>query len=95
MREALDLDAMRRAAQFFVGAHDFRNFCKMDVTKVKHFNRVVYDLRIEPLDPEAFGGETSPSALYAVFVEGTAFLWHQVLSLSASFLFLYFSQNPA
>ena len=26
---ALDIEAMRRAAAFFVGEHDFRNFCKV------------------------------------------------------------------
>jgi len=46
--ENLNLCAMQRAAQFFVGEHDFRNFCKADVSQVQSFRRVIYacDIKI-------------------------------------------------
>ncbi|EME32098.1 tRNA pseudouridine(38/39) synthase [Galdieria sulphuraria] len=45
--EHLNLSAMQRAAQFFVGEHDFRNFCKADVTQVQSFRRVIYSCDIK------------------------------------------------
>ncbi|KAA8496379.1 tRNA pseudouridine(38/39) synthase [Porphyridium purpureum] len=48
-REKLDVDAMREAAAHFVGRHDFRNFCKMDVANVKTFERVIYDFEVRPV----------------------------------------------
>lgn len=81
IRGKLNLDAMRIAALSFKGEHDFRNFCKIDVTKVRNFKRVIFDISIVPLDEATFGGEDDESALYAIVVEGTAFLWHQVSTL--------------
>jgi tRNA pseudouridine38/39 synthase len=31
----LDMEAMEKAAQYLVGTHDFRNFCKADVQQVR------------------------------------------------------------
>ncbi|KAL9097872.1 MAG: hypothetical protein Q9165_000198 [Trypethelium subeluteriae] len=46
----LDIDAMREAAGYFVGLHDFRNFCKMDPSKqLAHFKRRVFRAEIEAL----------------------------------------------
>ncbi|GJQ13663.1 hypothetical protein GpartN1_g5454.t1 [Galdieria partita] len=45
--EHLNLCAMQRAAQFFIGEHDFRNFCKADVTQVQSFRRVIYSCDIK------------------------------------------------
>ncbi|PYH97367.1 pseudouridine synthase [Aspergillus ellipticus CBS 707.79] len=47
----LDIDAMREAAKYFEGTHDFRNFCKLDVTKqIESFHRDIFRADIEVLD---------------------------------------------
>lgn len=39
---------MNEAAQYLVGHHDFRNFCKMDVGNgVVRFDRTVTEARVE------------------------------------------------
>ncbi|GAB5033810.1 trna pseudouridine(38 39) synthase [Nannochloropsis oceanica] len=44
--EGLDLEKMREGARKLVGQHDFRNFCKMDVTTVQSFVRLVKEAEI-------------------------------------------------
>ncbi|OJI99903.1 hypothetical protein ASPVEDRAFT_51197 [Aspergillus versicolor CBS 583.65] len=49
----LDIDAMREAAKYFEGVHDFRNFCKVDTSKqIENFERIIYRADIEILDPQ-------------------------------------------
>ncbi|KAL4862533.1 hypothetical protein BDV12DRAFT_178655 [Aspergillus spectabilis] len=49
----LDIDAMREAAKYFEGRHDFRNFCKVDTSKqIENFERVIYRAEIDILDPK-------------------------------------------
>ena len=70
----LNIAAMQRAAQHFIGEHDFRNFCKMDLEHVKSFRRTMLYFQVaevQPIDADGRG-------LYALHVKGTAFLWHQV-----------------
>ena len=88
----LDIDAMRKAAKYFEGVHDFRNFCKVDTSKqLDHFERIIYQADIETVDPhthkpsyvggpgfEAFEGAYSTAQVYAFNLRGSAFLWHQV-----------------
>ncbi|KAI9811727.1 MAG: hypothetical protein M1827_005272 [Pycnora praestabilis] len=48
----LDISAMRKAAKFFEGTHDFRNFCKLDASKqITNFERRILHAEIEELDP--------------------------------------------
>ena len=48
----LDIQAMREAAAFFVGLHDFRNFCKVDASKqIENFERRIFRATIDELDP--------------------------------------------
>ena len=70
----LDIIAMRQAASHFIGEHDFRNFCKMDLEHVKSFRRTMLDFQVIEIQPAGADGR----ALYALHVKGTAFLWHQV-----------------
>ncbi|KAI5287280.1 hypothetical protein KEM54_006107 [Ascosphaera aggregata] len=57
----LDIDAMRKAAKYLEGEHDFRNFCKVDPSKqIKNHVRKIYYANIEKLDPV-----TSPLAYLA------------------------------
>ena len=65
---------MQQAAKHFIGEHDFRNFCKMDLEHVKSFRRTMLDFQVVQVQPAGTYGR----ALYALHVKGTAFLWHQV-----------------
>ncbi|EFQ98287.1 tRNA pseudouridine synthase 3 [Nannizzia gypsea CBS 118893] len=49
----LDIEAMREAAQYFVGSHDFRNFCKVDTSKqITNFVRRILRADLELVDPQ-------------------------------------------
>lgn len=88
----LDIEKMKEAAQYYVGLHDFRNFCKIDPSKqITNFERRIFKAEIEEvaaLDTPTFfrGGDFDDAAkpkLYAFVVHGSAFLWHQVRHLVA------------
>lgn len=70
----LDIGAMKEAASYFEGEHDFRNFCKIDGSKqIENHKRVIHSARILPLKDN-----------YFVFdLQGSAFLWHQVRCMTA------------
>ena len=73
-KDQLDLDLMRQAAQYMLGPHDFRNFCKLDPSKnINNYERTVVSLDIEPLE----------QGFCQVTLKGTAFLWHQVRCMMA------------
>lgn len=72
---------MRIAAQSLIGAHDFRNFCKMDVGNgVVQFHRRVLDVQIEPI---IAGEKENGYSMYRLKLTGQAFLWHQVRCIVA------------
>lgn len=49
----LDIDAMKEAASYLVGLHDFRNFCKIDPAKqIINFKRRIFYADIEEWEPE-------------------------------------------
>ncbi|KAF9578998.1 tRNA pseudouridine synthase 3, partial [Lunasporangiospora selenospora] len=77
-RGTIDIDRMRLGAKKYLGAHDFRNFCKFDNTKeITNYERVVLDIRIDPVPGYEFP-EHSGRQFYELTLRGTAFLWHQV-----------------
>ncbi|NWW98993.1 PUS3 synthase, partial [Caloenas nicobarica] len=84
-RETLDVALMHRAAQRYVGTHDFRNFCKMDVANgVTNFQRTVLSAAVTPADAD--GAEKlpeNPFGLWCFEVTGQAFLYHQVRCMVA------------
>lgn len=48
----LDVEAMREAASYLVGEHDFRNLCKVDGSKqISTFTRRIYAATISPVSP--------------------------------------------
>jgi tRNA pseudouridine38/39 synthase len=50
-RGNLDLDRMRQASVDLVGTHDFRSFCKLDITKTEPtFIRRIDNITIEQLN---------------------------------------------
>ncbi|KAF4655030.1 tRNA pseudouridine synthase 3 [Perkinsus chesapeaki] len=63
----LNLDVMAHAAKRLVGAHDYRNFCRMDVEQTINFERTIYSF-------EFAAGDVISHAI----INGSAFLWHQV-----------------
>lgn len=83
---SLDVDKMVRAASYLIGEHDFRNFCKADVSAVKSFVRKIKEVRIEEIEGLRWGDRR----VLQLYIKGTAFLWHQVrrnFDINCSFSF--------
>ena len=80
-----DFEAMRRAARFLVGTHDFRAFCANKHMK-KSTVRTVYDIRIE------FGEKTGRSSILFC---GDGFLYHMVRILTGTLLEVGFGKRKA
>ena len=87
----LDIPRMREAAAYFLGEHDFRNFCKLDASKqINNFKRIIYESSIEEI-PIAVAATTTASIdstplspkVYYFNLRGSAFLWHQVRHMIA------------
>ncbi|KAH7683570.1 Pseudouridine synthase I TruA protein [Dioscorea alata] len=76
--ESLDIAAMQKAAQKFVGEHDFRNFCKMDAANVNNYTR-----KITTFEISSCGKRFEENELCAMTIRGSAFLWHQVRCMVA------------
>jgi len=49
-RGELNIDLMRKGCKNFLGLHDFRNFCKMDIITTTCFLRRIMDIHIDPLE---------------------------------------------
>ena len=88
--DKLDVAAMQTAAQMFVGEHDFRNFCKMDISGgVTHFMRKILSIDISA-STDQHGLTTSTNAggdarfqVGVATIVGQAFLWHQIRCVMA------------
>ncbi|KAJ3608332.1 hypothetical protein NHX12_025381 [Muraenolepis orangiensis] len=98
-RGALDVPLMAAAAQRYVGTHDYRNLCKMDVGNgVLKFQRTIVAASIRPVrqnatpgDPDRPRDPDDPNDLYDLFVfeiKGLAFLYHQVRCMMALLLLI-------
>lgn len=75
-RARYDIQAMEKAAAYFLGMHDFRNFCKFDPSKmIKSYTRKIIEARVEP--------SSRDSEMMVFHVKGSAFLWHQVRCMMA------------
>ncbi|XP_069507712.1 tRNA pseudouridine(38/39) synthase isoform X2 [Ambystoma mexicanum] len=78
----LDVALMNAAAQHYVGTHDFRNLCKMDVANgVTNFERTVLSAEVTPVSGEE--EVVGPFQLHQFIVIGQAFLYHQVRCMMA------------
>lgn len=78
-RGTLDVELMRSASQNFVGVHDFRNFCKMDINHgvlnhIRRIHQVEINLVQKNDDDEAFD-------MFCIDINGSAFLWHMIRSM--------------
>ncbi|AYU80955.1 pseudouridine synthase / TruA [Leishmania donovani] len=67
----LNLEAMQEAAAFFLGTHNFRNFCKMDVVNVSNFVRTVFSVGLHP-------SEALPELISYLEIRANSFLYHQI-----------------
>ncbi|XP_004641452.1 tRNA pseudouridine(38/39) synthase [Octodon degus] len=84
-RADLDIVKMNDAAQRYVGTHDFRNLCKMDVANgVINFQRTILSAQVL-LVGQSLGEERwqEPFQLCQFEVTGQAFLYHQVRCMMA------------
>lgn len=80
----LDVALMHTAAQRYVGTHDFRNLCKMDVANgVINFQRTILSAQVTWADGGAESGLRDPFRLCQFEVMGQAFLYHQVRCMMA------------
>ena len=70
----LDLDAMRAAAAYLVGEHDFKSFCMAASAEGKSTMRNVFSVEVEPLSQ---WGEN----LVVITVKGNAFLHSMVRTI--------------
>jgi tRNA pseudouridine38/39 synthase len=79
-RGTLDVNLMEEACKSLLGAHDFRNLCKMDVG-----NGVVnYIRRIDIATiKEATKNETEDYDMFYLEIKGSAFLWHMIRCIVA------------
>ncbi len=68
----LDPDRMREAASYFVGQHDFRNFCSSH-TQAKSTVRIIYSLDIEKENDEII-----------ITVSGNGFLYNMVRMIAGT-----------
>ena len=80
VKGGMDIEAMREAASYMVGRHDFRHFCKIDPTNVKSFVREMHVIDIFHEENESVNDEFQN---YFIYVRGQAFLWHQVRCMAA------------
>jgi tRNA pseudouridine38/39 synthase len=78
--QQLNIEAMQQAASYFIGNHDFRNFCKIDITNAKSWTRVIMGCDVFPVSHCSWGAGRQ---LVAFRVKGTAFLYHQVRCMAA------------
>lgn len=84
-RADLDIVTMNCAAQKYVGTHDFRNLCKMDVANgVINFHRTILSAQVQ-LVGQGLAEERwqEPFQLCQFEVTGQAFLYHQVRCMMA------------
>eukprot|EP01066_Platyproteum_vivax_P000401 Platyproteum_vivax@DN10446_c0_g1_i1.p1 len=75
---SLNVSLMDEAAKKFIGSHDFRNFCKMDLQK-SNFVREVQSV--------TFSRCSNSQSCWVATIQGRSFLWHQVRSMM-SLLFM-------
>ncbi|NXL39164.1 PUS3 synthase, partial [Glaucidium brasilianum] len=80
----LDVALMHAAAQRYVGTHDFRNLCKMDVANgVVNFQRTILSAGVTWVERGGETGLQDPFRLCQFEVTGQAFLYHQVRCMMA------------
>eukprot|EP01120_Amphizonella_sp_Union-15-10_P010891 TRINITY_DN451_c0_g1_i1.p1 TRINITY_DN451_c0_g1~~TRINITY_DN451_c0_g1_i1.p1 ORF type:complete len:406 (+),score=65.25 TRINITY_DN451_c0_g1_i1:52-1269(+) len=80
-QETMDMQVLTKAAEQFIGFHDFRHFCRMDLHNVSNFERTVLSIEIEPIQDDK--PLSDPFKLYQITICGKGFLWHQIRCMMA------------
>jgi tRNA pseudouridine38/39 synthase len=80
IKKDLDIDAMKIAANYLIGSHDFRNICKLDIANVTNFVREIYYADIACFESCDHAPER---AVWMLEIQGIAFLWHMVRCIMA------------
>lgn len=95
-RGTLDIEAMRKAASYLLGEHDFRNLCKLDVANVTNFRREIFSAEIKPFvsDDHTKGHEDNAEAVWMLEISGIAFLWHMIRCIMAVLFFVGEGKEP-
>lgn len=70
----LDLKAMRQAAQYLIGEHDFKSFCSSK-TQVTETVRTIYDLQV-----------LKDGEMISIFVKGNGFLYNMVRIIAGTLI---------
>ena len=70
----LDVKAMRQAAQYLVGEHDFKSFCSSK-TSVEDTVRTIYDVKV-----------ISEDQMISIFVKGNGFLYNMVRIIAGTLI---------
>ena len=78
-----NIEAMKVAASYLIGYHDFRNICKLDVANVTNFKREIFSAEIVCYD-ECSSDPTR--SVWMLEIKGVAFLWHMVRCIMAVLL---------
>ena len=87
----LNLKLMRLAASYLEGTHDFRNFSKLDKTKLNtNYVRTIESIKIIKLAANRFNEDHQD--IYELEIKSTAFLWHQIRNI-VTILFLIGNGN--
>lgn len=67
---------MQRAGQLYLGTHDFRNFCKIDVVNVHNYEREIISFDVQPAAlsslPAPFYPQLAPSPTASTLATKTA-----------------------
>lgn len=84
VEEELDLEAMRRAASFMEGTHDFKAFTSLKKSK-KSTVRTIDCIRIEEMESPVYGKKGCKDELHFIF-SGDGFLYHMVRIMAGTLL---------
>lgn len=83
MQKERNIEAMKQAASYLIGYHDFRNICKLDVANVSNFKREIFSAEIICYNENASDPTRS---VWMLEIKGVAFLWHMVRCIMAVLL---------
>uniref|UniRef100_A0A915PMR5 tRNA pseudouridine synthase n=1 Tax=Setaria digitata TaxID=48799 RepID=A0A915PMR5_9BILA len=86
-----NFDAMRKACQFLIGEHDFRNFCRIDMNKARvemsYVRTITYaDISFvikNSLSSLKLDDGTANYEFLKLTIKGSGFLWHQIRCIMA------------
>lgn len=66
---------MKEAANYLIGEHDYRGFCKFSPSNTKHCVRKIYSIEFNEIS-----GQTG---LWYFQIVGSGFIWHQIRCIAA------------